>query len=1046
MNPLLTPKHGKRGQALVEFALVLPLLIFLILLIFDFAHLIVAYTSSSSALRRAVRNAEVIGMQSAAIPTYLDCNRIEQDALRTFFVDNHTVTIQYQMQNTSTNTWTTGACGVVTQNELNNGDLLQVTLVSTVRTLNPFISSWLPSFTFTFEGQRTIIKSIEIGSNVESDKDFDGLDDDWEVLHFGSRETYIATDDPDGDGCNNGCEESRGTDPNNPDTDGDGLDDGEEIYKYGTNPLVADSDGDGLNDGQEIAAGTNPFSGDADQDGLNDSQELAYGTDPNNPDTDGDGLNDGAEVAGVVRVIDGVSYTFTSDPTLPDSDFDGLDDNVEIAGYDVDGNGVIDYYSDPMQGDSDGDGLNDAQEVAAFTNPMNSDTDGDGLSDFDEIDGITVTVNGANVTYTTNPLKADTDNDGLTDEEEIYGIVSPVNGMTYTSDPTLPDTDGDSLIDGDEVLQIGTDPREFNVDADLDGMVDAWEELYFGSTSAANGTPTADPDTDGCNNLCEFQNGTNPLVADSDGDGISDGDEINGFDITLTNIGTVLTGVKTNPRNADTDGDGLSDGQERNGSDIPSLGLTGIITDPLNVDTDGDTLPDGVEVNGRFSGTLYVYSNPTLTDTDGDTLSDDEEVNLRQTDPGKADTDNDGIDDNVELSGSNGHVTDPRRADTDNDGMTDGEEVNGKTVNGVTYYGNPNNPDTDGDGILDGAELDGSTGYITDPQDPDTDNDGINDGAELSADNGYITDPTDADTDNDLVSDGDELSTANGYVTNPLNPDTDEDNIDDGTELANGTDPTDPLDPGTDTDNDGLQDQWEIQHFGNLTSQTATGNPDNDGCDNLCEYNNGTDPNNPDTDGDGLKDGEEINGKTVNGTTYFTNPLVFDTDGDGLSDGYELAANPTVTDPNVKNPSISVENTSIAEPACVAGNGNQINCSSAIRTLTLTVTLTNDIAGRTENILVDYRDLGLQNGQGTAQNYNGSGSDKSTRDYNVPATIKTVVFNPGVTSRTISITIYGDATAEGGSEFFYIELYNPSGAGAVIAPGKSRSMITITDT
>jgi hypothetical protein len=62
--------------------------------------------------------------------------------------------------------------------------------------------------------------------------------------------------------------------------------------------------------------------------------------------------------------------------------------------------------------------------------------------------------------------------------------------------------------------------------------------------------------------------------------------------------------------------------------------------------------------------------------------------------------------------------------------------------------------------------------------------------------------------------------------------------------------------PG-DTDADGLNDTWEMQHFGNL-AQNATMDGDADGCDNKCEFDHGTDPKKADTDGDGCKDGEEI--------------------------------------------------------------------------------------------------------------------------------------------------------------------------------------------
>jgi len=48
-----------------------------------------------------------------------------------------------------------------------------------------------------------------------------------------------------------------------------------------------------------------------------------------------------------------------------------------------------------------------------------------------------------------------------------------------------------------------------------------------------------------------------------------------------------------------------------------------------------------------------------------------------------------------------------------------------------------------------------------------------------------------------------------------------------------------------DTDNDGLPDDWEITHFGNITSQNSSGDPDGDDNDNLTEFLDGTNPNDP---------------------------------------------------------------------------------------------------------------------------------------------------------------------------------------------------------
>lgn len=65
--------------------------------------------------------------------------------------------------------------------------------------------------------------------------------------------------DSDFDGLGDNIEEQYGCDPNNPDSDGDGLEDGEEVYEYLTDPAVKDTDGDGYNDGEEITKGSNPL-------------------------------------------------------------------------------------------------------------------------------------------------------------------------------------------------------------------------------------------------------------------------------------------------------------------------------------------------------------------------------------------------------------------------------------------------------------------------------------------------------------------------------------------------------------------------------------------------------------------------------------------------------------------------------------------------------------------------------------------------------------------------------------------------------------------
>ncbi|MDQ1255688.1 MAG: hypothetical protein QG656_281, partial [Candidatus Hydrogenedentes bacterium] len=80
-----------------------------------------------------------------------------------------------------------------------------------------------------------------------------------------------------------------------------------ESYTY----LGPDSDGDGLLDGEESVLGTDPLEADTDRDGLDDGDEVhgtsGYITDPLDRDTDGDGSSDGDEVM------------LGSDPTDPSS-------------------------------------------------------------------------------------------------------------------------------------------------------------------------------------------------------------------------------------------------------------------------------------------------------------------------------------------------------------------------------------------------------------------------------------------------------------------------------------------------------------------------------------------------------------------------------------------------------------------------------------------------------------------------------------------------------------------------------------------------------
>ena len=128
---------------------------------------------------------------------------------------------------------------------------------------------------------------------------------------------------------------------------------------------------------------------------------------------------------------------------------------------------------------------------------------------------------------------------------------------------------------------------------DGDELPDPWELTYFPNL---NQTEDDDAEPDGLTNGQEFNLGTNPTLADTDGDELSDGDEFNQYG--------------TDPALADSDGDGLDDGEEINGDPA---------TNPLAADSDGDGLDDGPEV-------LTYDTDPTDADSDGDGYNDGMEV------------------------------------------------------------------------------------------------------------------------------------------------------------------------------------------------------------------------------------------------------------------------------------------------------------------------------------------------------------------------------------------------------------------------------------
>lgn len=126
-----------------------------------------------------------------------------------------------------------------------------------------FVSTLLVTSLFVeaaFNPQQVGAKSKKnITENFDLDTDGDGLKDFYELFNTNTKDSdsdkngvLDGDEDYDGDGLTNLEEQELGTRMDKIDSDGDGLDDKEEIDEYGTKPDVADTDGDGLKDGIEI--------------------------------------------------------------------------------------------------------------------------------------------------------------------------------------------------------------------------------------------------------------------------------------------------------------------------------------------------------------------------------------------------------------------------------------------------------------------------------------------------------------------------------------------------------------------------------------------------------------------------------------------------------------------------------------------------------------------------------------------------------------------------------------------------------------------------
>ncbi len=444
----LAAREQQIGQALIEFALVTPALLFITMAIIDFGRVLFTYAQASNQVREALRFGSLT--QGMLGGNFLDCSSVIAVTRRVSFASDQDITVRYldgQVLDATGEPEVLGDCGGALTRDIEQGDLLYIENAVDVPMITPFFPTVLE---ITFAGQRTIVTKITL-TESEEDTDFDGLSDVWECYHFyaaagypdplGVDEDgddlcpedmlpalvpidfdvdakgfekilalYNATDDPDGDGCNNGCEETRTTvcnmdadpepepcfdpgaanpppiwadserdytaihaanfgwetpdgfyGPNDPDSDGDGLLDGEEAYTYGSDPLDVDSDDDGWD---ETACATAP--------GCPHNLEPEYTT--GGYDGNGCHADDYEEAKGTPAYLTFPAIPPSSsrtahsddDPATDDGDpgttsdiEDGVDDWTEICVYHTDPSVINSPTDPPTLVHSEGDSLCD---------------------------------------------------------------------------------------------------------------------------------------------------------------------------------------------------------------------------------------------------------------------------------------------------------------------------------------------------------------------------------------------------------------------------------------------------------------------------------------------------------------------------------------------------------------------------------------------------------------------------------------------------------------------------------------------------------------
>jgi hypothetical protein len=154
--------NGRDGQGLVEFALVMPVFLLLVLGIVEFGRLMTAYSSVSTASRDAARYAVSVGDTPSGTPHYQDCLGIREAAEKVAVFADPFIVITYDTDGP-------GGAAPVEYCQLGKtsdpvqvplGTQISVTVTDVYEPLVPIVK--LPTIPIASESARTVLRDVYI--------------------------------------------------------------------------------------------------------------------------------------------------------------------------------------------------------------------------------------------------------------------------------------------------------------------------------------------------------------------------------------------------------------------------------------------------------------------------------------------------------------------------------------------------------------------------------------------------------------------------------------------------------------------------------------------------------------------------------------------------------------------------------------------------------------------------------------------------------------------------------------------------------------------